>query len=92
MDRPQGTSKRANLMLSGLLTMSSLVGCAYHNLYGGGNVCGQTYGAGPGVYGGAPGVYQPGGSGAAVPPGGSAPYYQPPARPPGSGFFGSGGY
>ena len=82
MDRPQ---KKTNLILASLLAMSSLVGCAYHNLQGGGNSCGAAYG-------GAPGVYQPGGSGAANPQGGPVPYYQAPARPPGSGLFGSGGY
>ncbi|MDA1229327.1 MAG: hypothetical protein O2856_01010 [Planctomycetota bacterium] len=85
MDRPTTTRKRTNFILTGLLIMSSLVGCAYHNLHGGGNACGS-------VYGGAPGAYQPGGSGAAYPQGSAAPYYQAPARPPGSGFFGSGGY
>jgi len=83
MDRPQ---KRTNLVLASLLVLSSLVGCAYHNLHGGGNSCGSAYG-------GAPGTYQPGSGAAAYPQGGGpAPYYQAPARPPGSGFFGSGGY
>ena len=91
MDRPLTTNTRTNLILSALLVMSSLVGCAYHNLHGGGNSCSATYGGAPGAYGGAPGVYQPG-SGAAMPQGNVAPYYQAPARPPGSGFFGSGGY
>ncbi len=85
MDRPVN---RTNFMWLGLICLSSLVGCAYHNLNGGGS-CGAPYGgtAGGGYPqgSGAPGTYQQSGP---------APYYQAPARPPapGSGFFGSGGY
>ncbi|MEJ7591212.1 MAG: hypothetical protein WKF77_06670 [Planctomycetaceae bacterium] len=85
MDRPVN---RTNLMWLGLICFSSLVGCAYHNMNGGG-ACG-------GPYGGASGGGYPPGSGAVgtYQQSGPAPNYQAPARPPapGSGFFGSGGY
>ena len=62
--------------MAALLLVSSLAGCAYHNM--GGNTCA------------APGAYPAGSGGAGYPQGGPAPYGQAPARNPG--LFGSGGY
>ena len=74
MDRPQ---RQTIILMAALLLVSSLAGCAYHNM-GGGNACA------------APGAYPSGSGGAGYPQGGPAPYGQAPARNPG--LFGSGGY
>ncbi|MBL8819412.1 MAG: hypothetical protein JNL58_25495 [Planctomyces sp.] len=86
MDRPQKTNK---MLLGMIFLLSTFVGCAYHNMHGGGSC------AAPNGYAGASGGYQTAPGSAGYPQGSPAPYGQPSygqAPPPGSGFFGSGGY